>query len=52
MGASGAGKTSLLNRIASRIKSSKGQTMTGEVKLNDKHVLDAKLFAKYSTYVM
>ena len=26
--------------------------MTGEVKLNDKHTLDPKLFAKYSTYVM
>ena len=52
MGASGAGKTSLLNRLADRIKIQKGQTLTGDVTLNDKHKLDAKLFAKYSTYVM
>ena len=52
MGASGAGKTSLLNRLADRISIKQGSELTGDVMLNDTHRLNAKLFAKYSTYVM
>jgi ABC-type lipoprotein export system ATPase subunit len=36
MGASGSGKTSLLNLLSDRIRISKNVTLTGEVKFNDK----------------
>jgi len=35
MGASGAGKTSLLNALADRIALAKGSSLTGEIMLND-----------------
>ena len=52
MGASGAGKTSLLNVLADRIKPKAGDSLTGDIMLNDRYRLNQKLFAKYSTYVM
>ena len=44
MGASGAGKTSLLNALSDRIKKGKGTKLEGEVLLNDKYRLDQKLY--------
>ena len=44
MGASGAGKTSLLNALSDRIKRGKGTKLEGEVLLNDKYRLDQKLY--------
>ena len=52
MGASGAGKTSLLNLLSDRISIKQGQELTGEILLNDNHKLDQKLFGKYAAYVM
>ena len=52
MGASGAGKTSLLNILSDRITMKPGMSMSGEVKFNDKYALNANLFANYSSYVM
>ena len=52
MGASGAGKTSLLNRLSDRIASKLGDTLTGSVTFNDQHTLDGNLFGKYASYVM
>ena len=40
MGASGAGKTSLLNAIANRIAVKKGSSLTGDLMINDKYVLN------------
>jgi ABC-type sugar transport system ATPase subunit len=36
MGASGAGKTTLLNAISDRIAVKKGQSLTGDIMVNDK----------------
>lgn len=52
MGASGAGKTSLLNVLSDRIGLKKGDTLTGEVVLNDKYRLTQKTFGKFGNYVM
>ena len=52
MGASGAGKTSLLNILSDRIAIKQGSKLTGEILLNDAHKLDQKLFGKYAAYVM
>ena len=52
MGASGAGKTSLLNILSDRIAIKQGSKLTGEILLNDTHKLDQKLFGKYAAYVM
>ena len=52
MGASGAGKTSLLNVIADRIEKKKGIKLDGEVLLNDKHRLTSEIFGQYATYIM
>ena len=40
MGASGAGKTSLLNLLSDRIALKQGQELTGDILLNDRHKLD------------
>ena len=40
MGASGAGKTSLLNVMADRIGKARGSTLSGQVMLNDKYNLN------------
>ena len=52
MGASGAGKTSLLNLLSDRIARKPGDSLTGDVTFNDMHNLDGSLFAKYASYVM
>ena len=52
MGASGAGKTSLLNLLSDRIAIKQGSKLTGEILLNDTHKLDQKLFGKFAAYVM
>ena len=52
MGASGAGKTSLLNLLSDRIAIKQGSKLTGEVLLNDCHPLSQNLFGRYATYVM
>ena len=52
MGASGAGKTSLLNLLSDRIMMKPGMSKSGEIRLNDKYALNANLFANYGTYVM
>lgn len=52
MGASGAGKTSLLNAISDRIALTKGSSLTGERTVNDTIPLNAKLFGSCSVYVM
>jgi ATP-binding cassette, subfamily G (WHITE), eye pigment precursor transporter len=40
MGASGAGKTSLLNCLSDRINMGLGSVLTGDIMLNDRHRLD------------
>lgn len=52
MGASGAGKTSLLNRLSDRIGLKPGDTLGGSVTFNDNHELDQALFGSYASYVM
>ena len=39
MGASGAGKTSLMNALSDRIRVSKESVLTGDIKLNDSYPL-------------
>mmetsp|Transcript_40623 Transcript_40623/g.29238 ORF Transcript_40623/g.29238 Transcript_40623/m.29238 type:complete len:169 (+) Transcript_40623:453-959(+) len=51
MGASGAGKTSLLNIISKRASMKPGQSMEGKVCINDKEI-DKESFSKYSCYIM
>ena len=52
MGASGAGKTSLLNLLSDRIVVKEGMKVSGKITFNDKYDLNAQLFANYATYVM
>ncbi len=52
MGASGAGKTSLLNLLSDRVGVKPGVTIKGSIKFNDKYVLDQELFSNYASYVM
>ena len=52
MGASGAGKTSLLNLLSDRVKVKPGITVKGKVTFNDNHDLNAELFSNYAAYVM
>ena len=52
MGASGAGKTSLLNLLSDRITMKPGMTVTGDILFNDKHTLNQNIFANYASYVM
>ena len=40
MGASGAGKTSLLNILADRVKMKAGDRLSGEIMLNDKYLIN------------
>mmetsp|Transcript_38652 Transcript_38652/g.27993 ORF Transcript_38652/g.27993 Transcript_38652/m.27993 type:complete len:204 (+) Transcript_38652:359-970(+) len=51
MGASGAGKTSLLNIISKRVTVRNGAQLTGDIKMNDV-VADQELFGRFSAYVM
>ena len=52
MGASGAGKTSLLNLLSDRIAIKPGMSLEGEIKFNDKYDLNQETFSKYASYVM
>jgi len=52
MGASGAGKTSMMNAIADRIALKNGSQLTGSLLLNDKYPLNQKLFGSCCAYVM
>jgi ATP-binding cassette, subfamily G (WHITE), eye pigment precursor transporter len=52
MGASGAGKTSLLNVLSDRVSVKKGDSLTGEIKLNDRYELNQQTFGKFGNYVM
>ncbi len=52
MGASGAGKTSLLNIISDRITVNKGDVLKKEIYLNDTVGVNDDNFGKVSAYVM
>ena len=52
MGASGAGKTSLLNLLSDRIAIKKGMQKTGQILLNDQHQMSQDVFSRYASYVM
>lgn len=52
MGASGAGKTSLLNLLSDRISRKDGGTVSGEVMVNDSIPLTQKVFGNFGAYVM
>ena len=52
MGASGAGKTSLLNILSDRISNVNGQEVTGERTINDTVKIDDNNFGLVSGYVM
>jgi len=52
MGASGAGKTSLLNLLSDRISRKDGATVSGEVMVNDSIPLTQKVFGNFGAYVM
>ena len=52
MGASGAGKTSLLNVLSDRISKKKGASLTGRVTFNDEFEVKQNLFGNYCSYVM
>lgn len=52
MGASGAGKTSLLNVLSDRIGLKPGDSLAGEIKFNDRYKLDQQMFGKFANYVM
>lgn len=52
MGASGAGKTSLLNILSERVTSSTKTEVTGEILVNDSLKFDDSNFGKLAGYVM
>ena len=52
MGASGAGKTSLLNLLSDRVAIKEGMTMKGRITLNDAFQLNSDLFSSYASYLM
>ncbi len=52
MGASGAGKTSLMNALSDRIAINKSCTLTGQSLINDSVPLTSKLFGTCASYVM
>jgi len=52
MGASGAGKTSLMNALSDRIAENKNSFLTGERLINDNLPLTSKLFGTCASYVM
>jgi ABC-type multidrug transport system ATPase subunit len=52
MGASGAGKTSLMNALSDRINVSNGSKLTGNITINDQVECTQKVFGSYGTYVM
>lgn len=52
MGASGAGKTSLLNILSDRVSNSKGSKIKGKVLINDTVDLRGPNFGAIASYVM
>lgn len=52
MGASGAGKTSLLNILSERVTSSVPSKVSGDITVNDAFALDDGNFGKLAGYVM
>lgn len=52
MGASGAGKTSLLNIISDRISMKSGSKLTGDVLINDKNKVSSATFGTIASFVM
>ena len=52
MGASGAGKTSLLNLLSDRVAIGPDKSVSGEILFNDKYPMTSELFSKYASYVM
>lgn len=52
MGASGAGKTSLLNILSDRISGKSGGRIRGKVLINDSLELKGSTFGKVASYVM
>ena len=52
MGASGAGKTSLLNMLSDRISTQDGQSISGSIKINDHMRLTQGVFGSLAAYVM
>ena len=52
MGASGAGKTSLLNILSDRIASNSSSKINKHIVINDNMVVDDQNFGKVSGYVM
>ena len=52
MGASGAGKTSLLNMISDRMSTKNGAKVSGDVLVNDSKKLTQGLFGDTGAYVM
>ena len=52
MGASGAGKTSLVNIIADRISTKSGSELTGELMFNDTTKITQQNFGSVGAYVM
>jgi ABC-type multidrug transport system ATPase subunit len=52
MGASGAGKTSLLNILSDRISTKNGSRIRGKVLVNDAIELKGSAFGKLASYVM
>jgi ABC-type multidrug transport system ATPase subunit len=52
MGASGAGKTSLLNLLSDRINEKNGQKVSGKVTINDSVPCKQNIFGTLAAYVM
>lgn len=52
MGASGAGKTSLLNLLSDRVAIKPGMQVQGKIMFNDKYELNQDVFSSYASYVM
>ena len=52
MGASGCGKTSLLNILSDRIAAKRGSSIKGTIMVNDNQKLDMELFSRIGAYVM
>ena len=52
MGASGAGKTSLLNLLSDRISLKPGMEVKGRITMNDTYDMTGSMFGNYASYVM
>ena len=52
MGASGAGKTSMLNILADRVTSATPTELSGNITFNDEIPVNKTTFQKYAAYVM